>query len=111
MDGQSIRYAWLDEVQSGAVDVDSLRQQVGRAWYPEDVEDALRTARTRPGKPLVLSVHSGHGPASVVRMRRIRQERWMADEYVFRTRLLGKPGDENRLAVVTITAPSPETVR
>ena len=97
------RWGWFSDIAGGRVPADELYGESARQWYPEDIAEVMATARTRPGRPLAVSVHHSAGSAGSARYARAKDSRWSGDDrYVLTTRLLRDPAHPQAAAVVLV---------
>lgn len=100
------RWGWFEDLSGGKVPATELYGAHSQGWYDEDIADVMALARTRPGYPLVMSVHRTSGSSGSSRYARAKDPRWTGDpRYEMTTRVLRDPDNPKASAIVITYKP------
>lgn len=94
------RWGWASDVTRGRVSLEDMTPATPATWYDEDIRAALDLARSRPGDPLVLSVHPTTGAAGSARVTRQKDARIDHEEFTLSTRTMADPDNPRATGVV-----------
>ena len=95
------RWGWYADLSGGKVPATELYGNHSQSWYDEDIADVMALARTRPGYPLVMSVHQTSGSSGSSRYARAKDPRWTDDpRYEMTTRVLRDPANPKASAIL-----------
>ena len=96
------RWGWAADVTRGRVSLADLTPTTPATWYDEDIRAVMNQARSRPGDPLVVSVHPTPGAAGSARATRQGDPRIDHEAFTVSTRTMADP-DHPRATGVVLT--------